>query len=102
MLPRPALGAPASVTVAIGEVIADVREGLLAMAAGAGLQVMAAMMSEDVTLAWGPNGKHDPDRVATRRSFTSPSLDRPQVGRRSLALSPAPPPCRTRHWLPSG
>jgi hypothetical protein len=29
-----ALGAPESVTVAIGEVIADVREGLLAMAGG--------------------------------------------------------------------
>jgi hypothetical protein len=29
-------GAPASVTVAISEVIADVREGLLAMAVGAG------------------------------------------------------------------
>ena len=52
-------GAPASVTVAISEVIADVREGLLAMAVGAGLQVMAAMMSEDVTVACGLKGKHD-------------------------------------------
>jgi hypothetical protein len=31
-----ALGAPTSVTVPIGEVIADVREGLLAMAVGTG------------------------------------------------------------------
>jgi hypothetical protein len=62
-----ALGAPASVTVAIGEVIADVREGLLAMAVGTGLQVMAAMMNDDVTAACGPKGKHDPDRAATRQ-----------------------------------
>jgi len=59
-------GAPASVTVAIGEVIADVREGLLAMAVGTGLQVMAAMMNEDVTAVCGPRGKHDPTRTATR------------------------------------
>jgi putative transposase len=52
-------GAPASVTVAISEVIADAREGLLAMAVGAGLQVMAAMMSEDVTVACGLKGTHD-------------------------------------------
>jgi putative transposase len=61
-----AVGAPASVTVAIGEVIADVREGLLAMAVGTGLQVMAAMMNEDVTAVRGPKGKHDPNRVASR------------------------------------
>jgi hypothetical protein len=36
-----ALGAPSSVTVAVGEVIADVREGLLAVAVGTGFQVMA-------------------------------------------------------------
>ena len=61
-----ALGAPASVTVAIGELIADVREGLLAMAVGTGLQVMAAMMADDVTAACGPKGKHDANRTATR------------------------------------
>jgi transposase-like protein len=61
-----ALGAPESVTVALGEVMADVREGLLAMAVGTGLQVMAAMMNEDVSAACGPKGKHDADRVATR------------------------------------
>ena len=61
-----ALGAPASVTVAIGELIADAREGLLAMAVGTGLQVMAAMMADDVTAACGPKGKHDANRTATR------------------------------------
>jgi putative transposase len=63
-----ALGAPASVTVAIGEVLADVREGLLAMAVGTGLQVMVAMMNDDVTAACGPKGKHDANRVAIHGS----------------------------------
>jgi hypothetical protein len=62
--------------VAIGEVIADVREGLLAMAVGAGPQVMAAMMSEDVTVACGLKGKHDANRVRpvmAARTAASPS-----------------------------
>ncbi|MBO0841473.1 MAG: IS256 family transposase [Sciscionella sp.] len=69
-----AFGAPASVTVAVGEVIADVREGLLAMAVGTGLQVMVAMMNEDVAAACGPKGKHDPDRVATRHGSEDGSV----------------------------
>jgi putative transposase len=69
-----ALGAIESVTVAIGEVIADVREGLLAMAVGAGLQVMVAMMNDEVTAACGPKGKHDPNRVATRHGSEDGSV----------------------------
>jgi transposase-like protein len=57
---------PESVSVAIEEVTADVREGLLAMAVGAGLQVMTAMMEADVTAACGPRGQHDSDRIAVR------------------------------------
>jgi putative transposase len=48
--------------VALGEVIADVREGLLAMAVGTGLQ----MMDADVAAVCGPKGVHDPDRAAVR------------------------------------
>jgi transposase-like protein len=69
-----ARGAPASVTVAIGEVLADVREGLLAMAVGTGLQVMATMLAEDVSAACGPKGKHDPDRTATRHGCEDGSV----------------------------
>ena len=79
-----ALGAPASVTVAIGEVIADVREGLLAMAVGTGLQVMAAMMNDDVTAACGPKGKHDPDRAATRHGSEDGSVT---LGGRRVPIS---------------
>lgn len=54
------------VSVAIGEIAADVREGLLALAVGAGLQVMHAMMEADLAAACGPRGKHDPERTAVR------------------------------------
>jgi putative transposase len=63
-LPVPVV--PDVVTVAMNEIAADVREGLLAIAVGAGLQVMAAMMAADVDALCGPRGKHDPDRTATR------------------------------------
>lgn len=43
------LAVPESVTVALAELVVDVREGLLAMAVGTGLQVMAAMMDADVS-----------------------------------------------------
>jgi putative transposase len=79
-----ALGAPASATVAIGEVIADVREGLLAMAVGTGLQVMAAMMADDVSAACGPKGKHDPNRVATRHGSEDGSVT---LGGRRVPIS---------------
>jgi putative transposase len=49
-----ALGVPEAVMVAVGELVAEVREGLLAMAVGTGLQVMAAMMDADVTAVCGP------------------------------------------------
>lgn len=61
-----ALSVPEHVSVAIGEIAADLEEGLLALAVGAGLQVMAQLMEADVTALCGPKGKHDPDRTAVR------------------------------------
>ena len=68
---------PEGVSVALGEIVADVREGLLAMAVGTGLQVMAAMMDADVTALCGPKGRHDPARTAVRHGMEkgrSPSV----------------------------
>ena len=48
------------------EIAADMREGLLALAVGAGLQVMAQLMEADVAAVCGPKGKHNPDRAAVR------------------------------------
>ena len=42
------------------------REGLLALAVGTGLQVMQVLMEADVTTLAGPKGKHDPARTAVR------------------------------------
>ncbi|MGH7747169.1 MAG: IS256 family transposase, partial [Candidatus Dormibacteria bacterium] len=61
-----ALAVPETVSVALAELAGEVREGLLALAVGTGLQVMAAFMEEDVTARCGPKGRHDPERVATR------------------------------------
>jgi len=57
---------PETVTVAMAEIAEDMREGLLALAVGTGLQVMAALMSEDVVALCGPRGKHNPDRSGVR------------------------------------
>ena len=57
---------PDAVTVAMGELADTVREGLLAMAVGAGLQVMQVMMADSVTAVCGPKGAHDPQRTAVR------------------------------------
>ena len=61
-----ALAVPEQVSVAMTEIAADIREGLLALAVGAGVQVMQQLMEADVTAACGPRGKHDSERVATR------------------------------------
>ena len=48
----PGLAVPDEVTIAMGEIAENMREGLLALAVGAGLQVMASLMeAEGVTLA---------------------------------------------------
>lgn len=65
---------PEQVSIALGEIAGDVREGLLALAVGAGLQVMAAMMDADVTAVCGSKGRHDPARAATRHGHEDGSV----------------------------
>ena len=62
------------ISVAMDEIAADLREGLLALAVGAGLQVMAQLMEADVTAVCGPRGRHDADRVATRHGTEAGSV----------------------------
>jgi len=82
------LAVPGQVSVAMDEIAADMREGLLALAVGAGLQVMTELMAADVTAVCGPKGRHDPDRAATRHGTERGSVtlggrrvpvDRPRV-----------------------
>ncbi|MHB1010541.1 MAG: IS256 family transposase [Propionibacteriaceae bacterium] len=68
------LSVPEQVSVAMDEIAADMREGLLALAVGAGLQVMAQLMQADVSAVCGPKGKHDPDRMASRHGTEAGSV----------------------------
>jgi transposase-like protein len=60
------LDLPERVTVAVAELASAAREGLLALAVGTGLQVLQAMLEEDVARLVGPKGRHNPDRAAVR------------------------------------
>ena len=53
-------------TVAVAELASAAREGLLALAVGTGLQVLQAMLAEDVARLVGPKGRHIPERTAVR------------------------------------
>ena len=57
--PVGATALPEQVTVAMSEIAESMQEGLLALAVGAGLQVMGALMDADVTALAGPKGRHD-------------------------------------------
>lgn len=57
---------PGQVSVAMAEIAENMQEGLLALAVGAGLQVMQALMEAEVTTLAGPKGKHDATRTAVR------------------------------------
>jgi hypothetical protein len=50
------------------------KEGLLALAVGMGLQVMAAMFAEDAGRLCGPDGKHNRDRVGYRHGSEAGSV----------------------------
>ena len=74
---------PEAVSIVLAELVCDVQEGLLAMAVGAGLQVMAAMMNADVEAVCGPRGKHDPQRAAVRHGVGDGSVS---LGGRRVAV----------------
>ena len=57
---------PERVTVAVAELANAAREGLLALAVETGLQVLQAMLDQDVARLVGPKGRHNPERAAVR------------------------------------
>ena len=65
---------PERVSVAMAEIAGCMREGLLALAVGTGLQVMQVLMEGDVTGLAGPKGRHDPNRVAVRHGHERGSV----------------------------
>ena len=82
---------PDSVSVAMADLAGAMREGLLALAVGAGLQVMQALMDESVTALAGPKGRHDPNRIAVRHGDENGSVT---LGGRWVAVRPAAGPQR--------
>jgi putative transposase len=70
--PTPAV--PEHVLVSLGEIAESAREGLLAVAVGAGLQVMHAMLDAGVAALAGSKGRHDPNRAAVRHGGENGSV----------------------------
>ena len=82
--PVDASALPERVSVAMAEIAENMHEGLLALAVGAGLQVMAALMEADVTALAGPKGKHDRARTAVRHGRERGSVT---LGGRRVAVT---------------
>lgn len=65
---------PAEVALALADIGAVAREGLLAMSVAAGMAVMQAMFDAEIAAACGPRGRHDPDRTAWRHGRENGSV----------------------------
>jgi len=92
---------PARVSEALGELVGQAREGLLALSVGVGLGVVAELMEEEAEEVVGPRGKHDPSRSAVRHGHEQGQVTlggrRVQVSRPRMrsADGESEVPCRT-------
>jgi len=68
------IAVPEQVIVSMAGIAESAKEGLLALAVGTGLQVMAAMFEEDVAGLCGPGGRHNPDRAGYRHGAGAGSV----------------------------
>jgi transposase-like protein len=82
--PRDEIAVPEQVIVSMAEIAESAKEGLLALAVGTGLQVMAAMFAEDTERLCGPDGKHNPGRVGYRHGSEAGSVT---LGGRRVAVT---------------
>ena len=74
---------PDVVQLAMGDIADTMREGLLALAVGAGMQVIGVLFEESVAALAGPKGKHDPHRRAVRHGSEDGSV---VLGGRQVAV----------------
>jgi putative transposase len=65
---------PDAVTIAMNDVASTLREGLLALAVGAGFQVLNAVLEEQVNVLCGPKHRQDANRTATRHGHEDGSV----------------------------
>jgi transposase-like protein len=83
--PQPCeVAVPEQVVVSMTEIAGAAKEGLLALAVGTGLQVMAAMFDDDAARMCGPAGKHNPGREGYRHGSEDGSVT---LGGRRLAVT---------------
>jgi transposase-like protein len=68
------IAVPEQVTVSLAGIAESAKEGLLALSAGVGLQVMYQIMNEDVAALCGPRGRHNPGRAGYRHSADAGSV----------------------------
>jgi putative transposase len=68
------IAVPEQVIVSMAEIAESAKEGLLALAVGTGLQVMAAMFAEDAGRLCGPQGRHNPARAGYRHGSEAGSV----------------------------
>ena len=78
-----AIAVPDTVAVAMADLADELREGLLALAVGTGLQVMNAILEESVTSLCGPKGRHNAERTAVRHGHEDGSV---ALGGRKVAV----------------
>src|SRR2546421_12216696 len=80
------MAVPEQVIVSLAEIAESAKEGLLALSAGVGLQVMYQIMNEDVAVLCGPRGQHNGGRAGYRDSTGAGSVT--LCGRRAPATPP--------------
>jgi transposase-like protein len=78
------IAVPEQVIVSMAEIAESAKEGLLALAVGTGLHVMAAMFDEDVARLCGPEGRHNPSRAGYRHGSEAGSVT---LGGRRIPVS---------------
>ena len=78
-----AVAVPDTVAVVMTHLTDELREGLLALAVGTGLQVLDAILEESVTALCGPKGRHDPERTSVRHGHEDGSV---ALGGRMVAV----------------
>ena len=78
------IAVPERGVVSMAEIAGAAKEGLLALAVGTGLQVMAAMFAEDADRLCGPVGRHNAERVGYRHGSEAGSVT---LGGRRMAVT---------------
>jgi hypothetical protein len=68
------IAVPEQVIVSLAGIAESAKDGLLALSAGVGLQVMYQIMNEDVAALCGPRGQHNGDRAGYRHSTGAGSV----------------------------